>query len=77
MQFTTSAYSSSNAFLHSSTLFGVGFVLSSARRSFNAACASSDAYSANCAKISVLGRMSEIFLFMVTPSSLRHSKGSI
>lgn len=37
MHTITSAYSSSNAFRHSSTLFGVGFVPSSARRSFNAA----------------------------------------
>lgn len=57
-----SAISSVRFASHSATLFGVGFVPSSARRSFNAACASSDASSASYAKISVLGRMSEIFL---------------
>ena len=62
MQFKISPNSSCRFFSHSATLFGVGFVPSSARRSFNAACASSDASSANYAKISVLGRMSETFL---------------
>lgn len=76
----TSAHSSSRFASHSETLFGVGFVPSSARRSFNAAYASSDASSANCAKISVLGKMSETFfslLFSFQPVvECRHTRGA-